>query len=39
MREILLRPYRIIYLIGRERIDVLTIRHYRELLPGDIAGL
>ncbi|MDR3415256.1 MAG: type II toxin-antitoxin system RelE/ParE family toxin [Nevskia sp.] len=41
IRELLERPYRIIYLVLAEqrRIDVLTVRHYRQLLPGDLAEL
>jgi toxin ParE1/3/4 len=39
IREILLRPYRIIYLLKPGNIYVLTVRHYRELLPDDIANL
>lgn len=39
IREILLRPYRIIYRVMPQRIDVLTVRHYRELLPEDLTGL
>ena len=35
IREILVRPYRIIYLLRVDGIDVLTVRHYRELLPED----
>ena len=33
VREILERPYRIIYQIKSDRIDVLTVMHYRQLLP------
>ena len=29
------RPYRVIYLRRPDRIDVPTVRHYRELLPED----
>ena len=38
IREILERPYRIIYRILPERIDVLTVMHYRQLLgpPADL---
>jgi addiction module RelE/StbE family toxin len=39
LRELLERPYRIIYLIRPQRIDVLTVRHYRELLPSDPRSL
>jgi plasmid stabilization system protein ParE len=31
----MVRPYRIIYLVLPERIDVLTVRHYRQILPDD----
>jgi len=37
LREVLERPYRIIYLIGSDRIDILTIVHYRQLLPEDLS--
>jgi plasmid stabilization system protein ParE len=37
LREALERPYRIIYLIGSDRIDILTIVHYRQLLPDDLS--
>jgi len=33
IREILERPYRIIYWITADRIDVLTVMDYRQLLP------
>ncbi len=33
IREILERPYRIIYRILPTKIDVLTVMHYRQLLP------
>lgn len=36
LREVLGRPYRIIYRVGAERIDVITVMHYRELLPDDL---
>lgn len=39
IREILLRPYRIIYRVMPDRIDILTVRHFRELLSEDMAGL
>ena len=38
IRETLLRPYRIIYRLNVDRIDILTVRHYRELLPEDPRG-
>mgnify|MGYP001571387599 CR=1 FL=1 len=39
MREILERPYRILYRIQRDRIDVITVMHYRQLLPDDLTQL
>ena len=35
VREILERPYR----IQRDRIDVITVMHYRQLLPDDLMQL
>lgn len=39
LREILERPYRLIYRILADRIDIITVMHYRQLLPSDIAKL
>lgn len=39
IRELLERPYRIIYVILAERIDVIAVMHYRQLLPGDLESL
>jgi len=39
IREVLDRPYRIIYRILPERIDVITVMHYRQLLPSDLTKL
>lgn len=33
LRELLERPYRIIYCIAPERIEIITVMHYRQLLP------
>lgn len=33
LRELLERPYRIIYRITAARIEILTVMHYRQLLP------
>ncbi len=33
LRELLERPYRIIYRLLPERIDVVTVMHYRQVLP------
>ena len=32
IREILLRPYRIIYRVTETQIEILTVMHYRQLL-------
>ena len=37
LRELLERPYRIIYRVRAEQIDIVTLRHYRQLLPNDLA--
>ncbi len=39
IRELLVKPYRIIYKIKSNQIDVLTVMHYRQLLPQDIEKL
>ena len=39
VREILERPYRILYHIRRDRIDIITVMHYRQLLPDDLTKL
>lgn len=39
VREILERPYRILYHIQRDRIDIITVMHYRQLLPDDLTQL
>jgi len=39
IRELLERPYRIIYRIKETQIDVIAVMHYRQLLPGDDKGL
>ena len=33
LREVLERPFRVIYRITAERIEVVTIKHYRQRLP------
>ena len=33
VREILLRPYRIIYRVSDQQVEILTVMHYRQLLP------
>ena len=39
LRELLERPYRIIYRITTERIEILTAMHYRQLLPRKASAL
>lgn len=39
VRELLERPYRLIYRVTPEAIEILTLLHYRQLLPSDLAGL
>lgn len=39
IREVLERPYRIIYYIKESQVDVLAVMHYRQLLPSDIKNL
>ncbi len=41
IRQILERPYRIIYAVlpNQDRVDILTVYHYRQLLPSDLAQL
>ena len=39
LREVLERPYRIIYRILADRIDIIAVMHYRQLLPGDLQKL
>ena len=36
LREVLVRPYRLIYLTHKNRIDVITVLHYRQILPDDL---
>lgn len=33
LRELLERPFRIIYVLKPERIEIVTIKHYRQNLP------
>ena len=39
LREVLERPFRIIYRVRTDRIEVLTIMHYRQLLPLDLDNI
>ena len=38
LREVLERPYRIIYRVDTYQIDVITVLHYRQLLSNDLAN-
>jgi len=38
VRELKERPYRIIYQLS-DRVDIVAVMHYRQLLPGDVEGL
>ena len=37
--ELLERPYRIIYRISEQQIEILTVMHYRQLLPATVTAL
>lgn len=39
IRELLERPYRLIYRVKADRIEIVTVMHYRQLMPSDLAGL
>jgi plasmid stabilization system protein ParE len=39
IRELLERPYRLIYRVTDERIEILTVMHYRQLLPSDLSDV
>jgi toxin ParE1/3/4 len=39
LREVLERPYRLIFQVSPGRIDILTIKHYRQRLPAKAADL
>jgi len=39
IREYLVRPFRLIYRVRNERIEIVTVIHYRQLLPSDLAEL
>ena len=39
IRELVERPYRIVYTILPERIDVIAVMHSRQLLPSDLDAL
>ncbi|MDB5985440.1 MAG: hypothetical protein JWR16_493 [Nevskia sp.] len=35
LREVLEQPFRLIYLVTPERIEIVTLKHYRQKLPAD----
>ena len=37
LKEILLRPYRVIYIVKDQQIDIISVLHYRQLLPSDLS--
>ena len=39
VRQLLERPYRLIFRVLAERIEIITVLHYRQLLPSDLRDL
>lgn len=39
VREFLERPYRVIYRVTPTQVEILTVLHYRQLMPTDLADL
>lgn len=39
LRELLEKPYRIIYRVTEQQIEILTVMHYRQLLPATVNAL
>lgn len=39
VRELYERPYRVIYRVRNDQIEILTVMHYRQLLPSDLHDL
>ena len=39
VRELLERPYRLIYRVQADRVEIVTVMHYRQLMPSDLADL
>ena len=39
IRELFERPYRIIYRVTEQQIEILTAMHYRQLLPATVTAL
>ena len=38
IHELLERPYRLIYRVSQERVEIVTVMHYRQLMPSDLGG-
>lgn len=39
LRELLVRPYRLIYRVTPDGIEIVTLKHYRQRLPHDVRSL
>ena len=39
VRELLERPYRLIYRVTTTQVEILTVLHYRQLMPSDLTDL
>jgi plasmid stabilization system protein ParE len=39
LRELLERPFRIIYRVTTDQIEIVSVMHYRQLLPTDVKTL
>lgn len=39
LRELLERPYRLIYCVTAQGIEIVTVKHYRQRLPQDVRAL
>ena len=39
VRELLERPYRLLYRVTPTQVEILTVLHYRQLMPTDLADV
>ncbi|MBK8308472.1 MAG: type II toxin-antitoxin system RelE/ParE family toxin [Gammaproteobacteria bacterium] len=39
LREVLERPFRLIYVVRPDRVEIVTVKHYRQRLPKQPADL
>jgi plasmid stabilization system protein ParE len=39
LREVLERPFRLIFRVTQDRIEIITVKHYRQKLPASPRGL